>query len=391
VTSTLTTTPGAAASRATASLAGPVHGRADDRLSGIVARFEAALANDPDYSFQAAAYADGECVLDIWGGPHLHEDSLMVPFSVTKNIIGFVVALLLERGELDLDALVTEYWPEFGAAGKQHVTVRMLLSHQAGLPQAEPALSGAEILDLSGAAARLAETRPFWHPGSAFGYHGITIGNLASELILRATGRTLHDLYETEIRRPHGIEFYLGLPAELDARRVPVLPLILPVDPGQPQAPTPLLRRVFGMPGEPIDLGNDERSWRLGHPAVSGTASARGIARLFAAAVTGVDGTPAFLSPDTVATVGQQQVRGYDEVLGQAHRAHSIIFQKPTPGLPYGGPRAFGHDGAQGALGGVDPETGVAYAYTVARGPWPGGADPRALTLAADLAAVFGG
>ena len=373
-------------------LTGPLNGRADSRLAAtVVARFETALANDPDYSFQAVAYAGGTCVLDVWGGPHLNGDSVMVPFSVTKNILGFSVALLLQRGELDLDERVAHYWPEFAQAGKSDVTVRMLLSHQAGLPQADPALTAEEILDLSGGADRLARTRPFWHPGSAFGYHGVTIGNLTAELVLRATGRTLHDFYETDIRRQHGIDFHLGLPAGLDGRRVPVQPLIRPAVAEQPPvAPPALLGRVFNMPGAPVDLGNDERSWRLGHPGVSGTGSARGIARLFAAAVTGVDGTPAFLSADTVAVVGQQQVRGYDEVLGQAHRAHSIVFQKPTPGLPFGGPRAFGHDGAQGALGGVDPDTGVTYGYTVARGPWPGGADPRALALAADLNAVFG-
>jgi CubicO group peptidase (beta-lactamase class C family) len=370
-------------------LTGPVHGRADARLAGTIGRLEASLRNDPDYSFQAAAFHDGTCVLDVWGGPHLGEDSLMVPFSVSKNIIGFSIALLIERGELDLDERVATYWPEFGAAGKQHVTVRMLLSHQAGLPQADPPLATAELFDQEVAAERLAASRPYWHPGSSFGYHGITIGNLALELVHRAIGRTLHEFYEREIRGPGDIDFYLGLPPELDSRRAPVLPMVPPAASGPAPALPPLLSRVFSPAGPTFDVGNDERSWRFGHPAVSAVGSARGIARLFAAAVTGVEGGTAFLGADTVSIVGQQQVRGYDEVLGQAHRAHSIVFQKPTPDLPYGGPRAFGHDGAQGALGGVDPDTGVAYAYTVARGPWPGGADPRALALAADLNTAF--
>ncbi|WP_150309210.1 serine hydrolase domain-containing protein [Planctomonas psychrotolerans] len=372
-------------------LTGPLQGGADDRLGDTVARFEAALRNDPDYSFQAAAYADGECVLDVWGGPHLRGDSVMVPFSVTKNTIGFSIALLIDRGELDLDERVAHYWPEFAALGKQHVTVRMLLSHQAGLPQAEPPLSWDELLDHHAAAERLAGTRPFWYPGSAFGYHAITIGNLASELVFRVTGRTLHDFYEDEIRRPYDVDFYLGLPPGLDARRVPVQPMVQPVTQTDARLLPPLLARVMTFTGSSRDMANDERSWRFGHPATSGTGSARGIARLFAAAVTGVEGAPAFLRADTVSVVGQQQVRGFDEVLSQSDRAHSIVFQKPTPALPFGGPRAFGHDGAQGALGGVDPDTGVAYAYTVARGPWPGGADPRALALAAELGVAFGG
>lgn len=370
-------------------LHGAVQGRADVRLGPTVDRFAAALANDPDYSFQAVAFQRGACVLDVWGGPHMDGDSVMVPASVTKNILGFSVALLVERSELDLDERVASYWPEFAEAGKQHVTVRQLLSHQAGLPQAEPSLTWDELLDLHVGAARLARTRPFWHPGSAFGYHALTIGNLGAELVFRITGRTLHDFYEQEIRAPHEIDFYLGVPPGLEPRRVTMLSMIRPATPSPGPALPPLLARSFWMEGPALDLGNDERSWRPGHPGASGVGSARGIARLFAAAVTGVDGVPPFLSKDTVAIVGQQQVRGYDEVLGQAHRAHSIVFQKPTPALPLGGPNAFGHDGAQGALAAVDPDTGVCFAYTVARGPWPGGADPRALALGADLASAL--
>lgn len=374
----------------TPSLTERLHGSADDRLGEIVERMEGWLAADDDLSFQAAAFVDGEPVLDAWGGPHLTEDSVIVPYSVTKNTIGLSIGLLVEREQLDLDERVAHYWPEFAAKGKAHVTVRELLSHQAGLPQATPALRWEELLDPHAAADRLAQTRPFWYPGSAFGYHGVTIGNLASELVFRVTGRTLHEFYEDEIRAPYDIDFYLGLPPHHDARRAQVLPMVQPADAATPNPPPPpLLRHVMTAPGPPIDAANDEISWRFGHPAVSGTGSARGLARLFAAAVTGVDTTPAFLSADTVEIVGQQQVRGYDEVLGQPNRAHAIVFQKPSPTLAFGGPRAFGHDGAAGALACVDPDTGVAFAWTIARGPWPGGADPRAVTLATDLGALL--
>ena len=366
-------------------LSGALHGSADPRLDEIVGRLEGFLALDPDLSFQAAAFHDGHAVLDVWGGPHLDGESVTVPFSVTKNTIGVSVALLVERGELDLDARVAEYWPEFAQKGKAHVTVRQLLSHQAGLPQARPALTVAELLDPHAAAERLAATTPYWYPGTAFGYHGITIGNLASELVFRVTGRTLHEFYEQEIRAPHGIDFHLGLPRELDARKAPTLPMVPPAAGAVPGDMSLLTQLVFTPAGPPVDLANDEVSWRYGHPAVSGTGTARGLARLFATAVTGVDGSAPFLSADTVEIVGQQQVRGYDEVLGQPHRSHSIVFQKPTPSLAFGGPNAFGHDGAMGALACVDPDTGVAFAWTIARGPWPGGADPRALALATDL------
>lgn len=365
-------------------------GRFDDRLGRIAERLEAALRADPEFSFQAVAFLGGEPVLDVWGGRHLGADSVIVPYSVTKNTIGLVVGLLVQRGELDLDAPVAQYWPEFARKGKAGVTVRMLLSHQAGLPQATPALHWTELLDDHAAAQRLADTRPFWHPGSAFGYHAVTIGNLASELVFRATGRTLHEVYEHDLRAPHGIDFYLGLPEAEESRRVDVLPMVAPPVIEPSPFHSVLGPVVFAQAGAAIDPANDPRSWRYGHPAASGTGSARGVARMLATAVTGLEGTAPLLHADTVETVGQQQVRGYDEVLGQPHRAHAIVFQKPTPAMAFGGPRAFGHDGAMGAFACVDPDSGLAFAYTVARGPWPGGADPRALALATDIPALLG-
>ncbi|WP_064003469.1 serine hydrolase domain-containing protein [Microbacterium oleivorans] len=366
-----------------------LQGTIDDRLADVADRLEGWLGADPDLSFQVAAYHRGGLVLDAWGGPHLGRDSVMVPYSVTKNTIGLSVGLLVERGALDLDERVSTYWPEFAAKGKGAVTVRQLLSHQAGLPQADTNLTWDELLDHHAAAARLADSTPFWHPGSAFGYHAITIGNLGDELVYRVTGRTLHEFYEQEIRAPHGIDFYLGLPAELEDRRTDVLPMIRPVSDTLVREYSALGPLVFGSMSGDVDLGNSPRSWRYGHPGGSGTGSARGLARLFASAVTGVDGAEPFLSADTVSQIGQQQIRGYDEVLHQHDRAHAIVFQKPSQQLAFGGPRSFGHDGAAGALACVDPDTGVAFAWTIARGPWPGGADPRAVALAAELGRVL--
>ncbi|MFJ6653402.1 serine hydrolase domain-containing protein [Microbacterium sp. NPDC091313] len=366
-----------------------LQGFADRRLEAAADRLDAALAADPGLSFQAAAFHRGERVLDVWGGPHLHEDSVIVPYSVSKNTIGLTVGLLVERGLIDLDAPVAQYWPEFAAAGKAAVTVRQLLSHQAGLPQATPAVEFVDLLDQPAAAARLAASRPFWQPGSAFGYHATTIGNLGSELVQRITGRTMQQFYEEEIRAPHGIDFYLGLPADQESRRADVLPMIPPAGDSGERRITAIGALVFAASNRGVDMANDRRSWGFGHPATSATGSARGIARLMAAAVTGVDGSAPFLSADTVAIIGQQQVRGFDEVLGQHDRAHAIVFQKPSAAMPFGGPRAFGHDGAAGAFACVDPDSGIAFAWTIARGAWPGGGDPRAIALAAELGRVF--
>ncbi|MET0590561.1 MAG: serine hydrolase domain-containing protein [Naasia sp.] len=372
-------------------LTGPVEGLVDDRLGEIVDILESHLAADPDYSFQMAAYAGGERVLDVCAGPHLTRDSLLVPYSSSKVTIGLTIGLLVQRRALELDRTVASYWPAFAQAGKAEVTVRQLLSHQAGIPETWPPLTPEEVLSHHEGAARLAEMRPLWRPGSAFGYHGITIGNLADELIFQATGETLHEVYEREIRRPAQADVHLGLPADLEHRLVPLLPMNVPEVVPAEEGRHPLRDRVFGLlGGQRIDLAGDPRSWRFGNAAVSSTASASGFARLLAASVTGVEGAAPLLAESTVAVMGEQQVHGYDEVLAQHDRAFGVVFQRRSGGLDWGGPRSFGHDGAAGAVACVDPETGVAFGYTVVRGPWPGGADQRAVAIARRIGELAG-
>ena len=147
---------------------------------------------------------------------------------------------------------------------------------------------------------------------------------------------------------------------------------------------------VFTMAGPHVDFANDAVSWRFGHPAGSGTGTARGLARLLAATVTGVDGAaPVALSADTVEIIGQQQVRGYDEVLGQPGRSHSIVFQKPTAAMAFGGPRAFGHDGAAGAFACVDPDTGSRSRTRSPEDPGRAAATPARSRSAADLGTLL--
>lgn len=367
---------------------GPISGRIDPAAEGALRALEAIRHEDAEFSFQLAAYRDGELFVDVWAGPHLAADSLLVPWSVTKSILGFSIALLIERGQLDLDARVAGYWPEFAAKGKQHVTVRQVLSHQAGLPQAQPRLTVDELLDAHQGAQRLADTRPFWAPGAAYGYHAATIGNLGAELVFRVTGSTIHEFYENEIRRPYDIEFYLGLPEELDPRLVHHLPLgPLPEELGE--RPYSFIgAEVFAPPPGGGDV-HGERGIRIGHVASSGTASARGIASLYAAGTTGVNRSAAFLTRDTIETVSQLQASGHDSVLGLDGRAHGVVFMKPTSEYRLGGARAFGHDGAHGGIGWTDPDTGVAVGYVVARAPWPGGGDRRVVPIIADLLAAL--
>lgn len=346
------------------------------------------LAVDTDYAFQLVAYRGAELVIDLWGGPEMERDSIMVPFSVSKNAVAIALALLVQRGELELDETVARYWPEFAQQGKAAVTVRQLLSHQAGLSQPQPPLSNEEILDSHKGAQRLATQKPLWRPGATFGYHAVTIGTLASELVFRLTGLTIQEFYEREIRAPRNIDFYLGLPESEEARVLELLPMIAPsgvasAEPVFARSRGQLGAYTFGIGGsaEHLTLEEQRRVRRqeraVGIPAASGTASARGIASLFVESVHGLNREP-LLTPETVDEFAQLQVVGVDRNIG-IERSHGIVFQKPVSNLNFGSFAAFGHDGVAGALGFHDPSYDLSFGYTVRRMPYPGGADQRAL------------
>jgi CubicO group peptidase (beta-lactamase class C family) len=373
-----------------------VSGRVAPGFEQIKEYLEAAQAAESDYSFQLAVYRGAELVVDVYGGDGITPDTLMIPFSTSKNSIGFSIALLVDRGQLDLDAPVAAYWPEFAAEGKQNVLVRELLSHQAGLPEARPRLTDDESADAQVGAARLAAQLPWWRPGAAFGYHGLTIGVLSSELIRRITGRSVQQFFEAEIRAPRNLDFYLGSSSELEERVVelqPMLPSASALDPAAipfVRRPGQLGREVFASAA--VQRTGDDalayarRQRAAANPAAFATVSARGVAALFAECTVGVTG-PALVSAATLERMAQAQVIGTDVVIG-IDRSYGVVFQKPTPNLAFGGFRAFGHDGAGGALGFHDPETCVSLGYTVRRTSPPGGADPRVLEIAEMLRAT---
>jgi CubicO group peptidase (beta-lactamase class C family) len=373
-----------------------IRGSVLPRYEPVRQLFESMLREDADYSAGVCAYVGGEKVIDLVGGPHLDATSLVPVFSSTKGASGICMALLVERGQLDLDAPVSSYWPEFAAAGKQHVPVRQLLSHQAGLVTVDGGFSLAELLGHTQVAERLAAQRPLWYPGAAHGYHGLTIGTLADELVRRITGQSLHAFYEAEIRQPAAADFFVGLPETEVGRVRPVLPQSEPtaeqmaVAAQMAQAMGPWTLNVVALGGGRADfpqdvreLGNNPDVWRVGPPAAGGLATAAGLATVYARTITDAGG-PRLLSPQTVAAVSQLQTRGPDMVL-PVETAFGIVFQKPTAILPFGTYRAFGHDGAGGSLAFADPEYGLAFGYVPTRMTWPGGADARAHTLAAAI------
>jgi CubicO group peptidase (beta-lactamase class C family) len=326
----------------------------------------------------------GRRVVDAWIGPEIGPDSMVCLFSSSKGLSALALALLVQRGELELDRPVADLWPEFAAAGKGGITVRTVLTHQAGLPEVDGGLSWKELVDGS-AVERLAAQRPLWRPGSSFGYHAATLGVLMGELCRRITGESLQGFYERSVRQPADADAYLGLPEALEPRvvDVPVPDLaamgVLPsVDPGQL---ADLIGALIIDPEAYAELTHSRRGRALGLPALGGVGSARGLARVYSAAVIGSSsGAPPILDADTVAEFGQIHCDGLDVCSGLVQR-FGIVFQKPLPRRPFASYRAIGHDGAGGSLAFADPEVGLAFGYITNRLAPPGG-DPRADVLA---------
>lgn len=343
--------------------------------------FEQQLVADPEHSAQLAVRVRGELVIDLSGGPHLERTALTGVYSASKGVAALTVATLVDERLLDLDAPVARYWPEFAAAGKAAVTVRMLLSHQAGLVNTRERLSADEFYDSVGAAAALARTRPAWRPGSGFGYHGLTIGPLVEELVRRVTGETLQARYERVIRAPRDIDFHLGLPEREERRYVPLRGARLTAAEEEEErrqaSPDPLALAALGLDDDPAAFSpNSRRARAHGSASIGGVGSARGLAAVYAAAI----GQDAFLGVEAMEAMSEQQVSGTDLVLGGPMR-FGVLFEKPHPRSHWGGHRAFGHDGAAGALGFADPELDLAFGYIPVPAPHPGGADVRAVRL----------
>jgi CubicO group peptidase (beta-lactamase class C family) len=369
----------------------PVEGSTASGFEPVAEEFRRLLAVERDARGQFCGYLRGQRVVDLWAGEDVAADDLQGVYSSTKGVAGVCVALLVQRGALDLDAPVSRYWPEFAGGGKGEVTVRLALSHQAGLPGFEPQLTLEEVIDHDTVAARLAAQVPHWRPGKGHGYHGLTIGAIMDELVRRTAGVPVAEFFRKEIGDPRGIDFYIRTPADVDHR----VRMLAPASPtpeqeqaqrgGPPPAlPDSLTGMTFNVavPARTDELLPNLRAVRdSGQAAVAGVGSARGLARLYAMCIGEVDGFPPLLTGDTVAQVGQIQTAGEDLVLRFPTR-YGIVFQKADDLHQYGSHQAFGHDGAGGSIAIADPWHAVSYAWIPRRMSFPGGADARGLGLA---------
>lgn len=366
---------------------------------------QAFAANFTDRGERGAAvavYRDGHKVVDLWAGTRdvdaaddaapWEQGTAQIVRSATKGVAAAVLLLLHQRGELDLDAPVGSYWPEYKAAGKEHTRVWHLLAHRAGVPVLDRPLTAAEAVDPERGAAAVAAQAPVWEPGTDHGYHAQTYSWLTGELVRRVTGRSIGAWIAQEIAGPVGADLWVGLPAGVAHRAGRVGPVEAPAaQPGglriRPKRslaeaygdPASLTRRAFGA----ITPGPDENdpAYRAAVlPASNGIATADGLARFYASLIGEVDGGVRLFTPETAARARAEVSAGPDRVLVASTR-FGLGYMLHGGAAPLLGPGSFGHPGRGGALGFADPDSGIAFGY-VTNGFRSGvTADPRAQAL----------
>ena len=342
----------------------------------------------PDIGSAVALMVEGELVVDLWAG-HADcarttpwaRDTIVTVASVSKGISALCAAMLVDRGALDYDAPVAKYWPEFAANGKEGVTVRHVLSHQAGLATVG-GLDNRFFEDWDGVIHALEQAAPDWEPGTAHGYHTLTFGHLVGEIIRRADGRDIGTFIREEINAPLGVELLMGVTPEEDAR---CAERCLVLAEGQP-ADDPMAVAISDM----IEAFN-RPSYRASQmPAAGMHTDARSLARVYGALALGgsLDGVT-LLSPDTLDRATSTEVRGLD--LTRMFAIPDCIseygmgwFLAGDTEAPTRNPGDFGHGGMFGAWSWASPELGLGFGY-VMNDCWPnqhfGSADTRGAFL----------
>jgi CubicO group peptidase (beta-lactamase class C family) len=306
---------------------GSVQGVTGERFAEVRQAFEANLESGADIGACFCATLEGETVVDLWGGfadaaktTPWARDTIVNVYSTTKTMTALTALLIADRGELDFDAPVARYWPEFAANGKADIKVSHLMAHSAGLSGWKERISTEDLYDWDKVCALLAAQAPLWAPGTAPGYHAITQGYLVGEVVRRITGKSLGTVFREEIAEPLGADFHIGLPASEDARVAELIP------PPKGQAAedgrqSEIQKITFNNPG--IDVSaTATRAWRGAEiPAAGGTGNARAVAEIHTILANGgVAKGRRFMSEAGCRKALELQIEGQDLMLGAAAR-----------------------------------------------------------------------
>lgn len=385
-----------------------IHGSCASRFAKVRDAFEQNFALRNEVGAAVAAWVDGELVVDLWAGSAdaagtrpWREDTLATVLSGTKGLTSTCIHQLVERGELDLDAPVARYWPEFAQAGKEAITIGMVMSHRSGAIGPRMRMPWQKVADWDFVCEQLAAAEPWWEPGTAQGYHMTTYGFILGEVFRRVTGRTVGHYLRTEIAEPLGADVHMGM-SRAEQRRCadlvskPTIRQML-ADVNAPGYPTSLAEHPKA--GLAVSMGfapddelesNDLELWReLEFPGTNAQVSALGLATFYNALA-----QEKLLSRKHMDMVRVSQ-GGFetDLVLGPRVADHGwglgyMLNQRCVNGP---NPRIFGHGGLGGSFGFVDLEHRIGYAYVMNRyDATKANADPRSVALSNEIYAALG-
>lgn len=364
-----------------------VSGHCDPRFQLVREEFERNFHERGELGASVCVTAGGETVVDLWGGathadsPRPWEkDTVSIVFSCTKGATSLCAHVLASRGQLDLDAPVARYWPEFAQAGKASVTVRMLLNHQSGVPVIRKPVPAGGFAEHGVMERLLAEEAPFWPPGTRHGYQALVFGWLVGEVVRRVSGRSLGRFFQEEVAGPLGIDFWIGLPEEHEPRVAPmVLPPPSPASPffqAMVSDPASIQALVYNDGGFMAHI-NERPSHAAEVPAANGITNARGLAGMYAALACGggLRGV-SLVERASLARMGAvSSATGQDATLLVPMR-FSLGFMKgidnrrQPPGQQESmilSEAAFGHPGFGGSVGFADPVERLSFGYTMNR------------------------
>jgi CubicO group peptidase (beta-lactamase class C family) len=377
----------------------PVEGYVSRGFESVRAAFADNFARRGELGGACCAYHRGEKVVDLWGGIRnkqtgepWEQDTMVIVFSATKGLAAMTLAIAHSRGWLDYDERVCAYWPEFAQRGKERITVRQLLAHQAGLYALDDPLDRGLVADLDRLASVLARQKPAWEPGTRLAYHAITLGFYQSELLRRIDPRhrTLGQFFHDEIASPLGLDVYIRLPEDIPNSRLATIarprtidmllgfPLRLTLDAFNPRSK--IVRALRGS-----EFPHDERriyARNFEVPSGGAVGTARAIAHAYSVFATG--GRELGLRKETLDLLAAPAIpptRGFRDECLKGEVQFSLGFMKPSPTWPFGSASSFGSPGSGGSLGFADPSVGVGYGYVTSQMGTRVTGDPRDVAL----------
>jgi len=354
-----------------------IHGFYDPQFEKIHETFHQNFKDELEVGASCAITINGKYVVDIWAGHKddaktlpWEKDTIVNVYSSTKVMTTLCVHMLVDRGLLDVEQPVAEYWPEFAQNGKEKLLVKYLLTHTSGLPGWDTPLTQEDLYDWDKVTGLLAAQKPWWEPGTVSGYHPFTQGYMLGELVRRITGKSLGTFLREEVAEPSGADFHIGLPEENDSRVAELIPLKMPEGSEIPFDPKSMAMKIFTNPiQDPSYSFVKSRGW-LGAeiPSANGQGNARSMARIGSIVACGgsLDGKK-YLSTDALEKAIKEQIYGTDLVLGPTR--FGLGWGLPSKGAPYPPNwetrRACYWAGVGGSIIFMDLDAKVCFAYAM--------------------------